>query len=37
MTKSEIVQLIEEKVQKVDCSTSFPSSVDARIWTTTVA
>jgi hypothetical protein len=34
MTKPEIVQLIEEKLQKVECSNSFPYIIDE---TTTVA
>ncbi len=37
MTKPEIVELIEEKLQKVECSNSFPYIIDERIWTTTVA
>jgi hypothetical protein len=37
MTKQEIIQLIEEKLQKVECSYTFPYIIDERIWTTTVA
>lgn len=37
MTKIEITQLIEEKLQKVDNPNPFPYIIDSRLWTTNVA
>lgn len=37
MNKSEVLELIEEKLQKVEYSNSFTYIIDERIWTTTVA
>ena len=33
----ELKNLLGDKLQKVECSNSFPYIIDERIWTTTVA
>lgn len=37
MTKSEIIQLIEEKLDKVEYPKVYSYIIDERIWTTTVS
>lgn len=37
MTKSEIIQLIEEKLNKVEYSKVYSYIIDERIWTTNVS
>lgn len=37
MTKSEIIQLIEEKLNKVECQEKYSYIIDERIWTTNVS
>lgn len=37
MTKSEIIQLIDEKLNKVEYSKVYSYIIDERIWTTNVS
>ena len=37
MTKSEIIQLIEEKLNKVEYQEKYSYIIDERIWTTNVS
>ncbi len=37
MTKSEIIQLLEEKLNKVEYSKEYSYIIDERIWTTNVS
>ena len=37
MTKSEIIQLIDEKLNKVEYSKEYSYIIDERIWTTSVS